>query len=65
MILASTSGLLSACRLVRETDKAWIINYNDKAFPKDVRISKDNPRQKLFENVDDALDFVDNSSRCR
>ena len=58
MILASTSGMMSACRLVRETPKAWIINYNDKAFPKDVRISKDNPRQRLFATVDEAFEYM-------
>ncbi len=40
MILVSPNGMMCACRLVKETDKAWIINYNDKAYPKDVRVPK-------------------------
>lgn len=57
MILASKSGLMIACSLVKETDKAWTVNYKDKAFPNDVRVSKDG-RRKLFDNVDDALEWI-------
>jgi hypothetical protein len=59
MILASQSGMMIACRLIKETDKAWIINYNDKAYPKDVRVPKLSNR-KLFNNVDEALEWMDN-----
>jgi len=57
MILASTSGMMIACRLVKETDKAWTVNYNDKAYPNDVRVAKSGNR-KLFTNVDDALEWI-------
>ena len=58
MILASESGMMIACRLVKESDKAWTVNYNDKAYPNDVRVSKDGRRQ-LFTSVDDALEWLD------
>ena len=57
MILVSKGGMMSACRLVRETKKAWIINYNDKAYPDDVRINKLGDRQ-LFESVDEAFNWL-------
>lgn len=57
MILASKSGLMIACRLVKESDKAWTVNYNDKAFPNNVRVLKLGNR-KLFDNVDDALEWI-------
>ena len=57
MILASQSGMMIACRLVKETEKAWVVNYNDKAYPKDVRVQKSGNR-KLFSNVDDALEWI-------
>lgn len=58
MILASEGGMMIACRLVRETDKAWIVNYNDKAYPKDVRVPKLGRRQ-LFKTVDEAVEWLD------
>ena len=57
MILASRTGLMIACSLVKETDKAWTVSYNDVAYPKDVRVPKDG-RRKLFSNVDDALEWI-------
>lgn len=57
MILASEGGMIIACSLVRETKKAWIVNYNDKAYPDDVRVPKDSRRQ-LFENVDEAFKWL-------
>jgi len=57
MILASRSGLLCACRLVKDNPKSWVINYNDKAFPKDQRIPKDGNRM-LFDTVDKALEWI-------
>ena len=61
MILVSTSGLMIACKLVRETDKEWIVNYCDKAFPGEKRIRKYGSR-KLFSNVEDALEWLDSWS---
>jgi hypothetical protein len=57
MILASQSGMMIACRLVKESDKAWTVNYNDKAYPKNVRVPKSGNRQ-VFKSVDDALDWM-------
>ena len=57
MILASESGMMIACRLVKETKKAWIVNYNDKAYPKDVRVPKEGNRQ-LFASVDEVFDWL-------
>ena len=59
MILANRSGMMIACKLVRETPKAWIVNYNDKAYPDDVRVDKNSPTRKLFDSVDEALEFID------
>lgn len=57
MILVSPSGMMIACSLVKESDKAWTVNYNDKAYPKDVRVPKDGDRQ-LFTSVDDAFKWL-------
>lgn len=53
-ILASPNGNLAVCTLVKKTAKAWYINYNDKAFPKDQRIPFDGERQ-LFDTVAQAM----------
>lgn len=55
--LVSPSGMMIGCKLVRETKKAWIVNYCDKAYPGDKRIPKDGERQ-LFDNVDDAFKYL-------
>lgn len=60
MILASPNGMMASCLLVRETNKAWIINYNDKAFPNDQRVPKDGQRQ-VFKTVDEALFWMENA----
>lgn len=48
---------MSACAIVRETKKAWIINYRDKAYPRDVRVPKDSDRQ-VFETVEEAYNWL-------
>lgn len=53
MILVSPNGNMCACTLVKKTEKAWYINYNDKAFPKDQRIPYDGDRQ-VFDTVEQA-----------
>ena len=57
MILVSPSGMMIACSLVKESNKAWTVNYNDKAYPNNVRVPKDGDRQ-LFTNVDDAFKWL-------
>jgi len=57
MILASPSGMLTACLLIRETPKAWYVDYRDQKYPGEKRIPKDGVRQ-LFTNVDDALHWM-------
>lgn len=59
MILANRSGMMIACKLIRETPKAWVVNYNDKAYPNDVRVDKNSVTRKLFTSVDEALEFID------
>lgn len=56
-ILASESGMLVACTLIRETKGAWIVNYKDKKYPNDVRVPKNGPRQ-LFNSVDEAFGWL-------
>lgn len=53
MILATKSGWLIAVQLVRETPKAHIVKATDEW--KERRIPKDDPNQKLFDSVDDAM----------
>lgn len=50
MILANRSGMMIACKLVRETPKA---------YPDDVRVDKSSTTRKLFASVDEALEFID------
>jgi hypothetical protein len=57
MILVSMSGLMCACKLVKDNPKSWVINYNDKAYPNDVRIKKDGTRM-VFNTVDEALEWL-------
>lgn len=57
MILASQNGNLTACKLIRETPKAWIVDYCDQKYPGEKRISKDGERQ-CFNTVDEALEWM-------
>lgn len=56
MILASAGGLMCAVTIIRETDKAWIIQYHGEK-KKESRVLKSSGR-KMFENVDDALAWI-------
>jgi len=58
MILVSTSGMMCACRLVKESPKAWTINYNDKAFPNNVRVPKNSLTRTLVADVDAAFKWL-------
>jgi hypothetical protein len=56
MILASKSGLLCACKVVGETNKAWLVQYAGEKG-KETRVLKSSGR-KMFDNVDDALEWI-------
>ena len=58
MIAVSTSGMMCACRLVKESDKAWTINYMDKAFPKDVRVPKNSLTRTVVADVEAAFKWL-------
>jgi len=56
MILASRNGLMCAVTLLRETPKAWVIQYvGEKKH--ETRIPKSSGRV-LFDNVDEALNWI-------
>lgn len=58
MILASRSGLLCAVKLIRETEKAWIIQYVGEK-KKETRVPKSGDR-KMFDRVTEAEHWVIN-----
>lgn len=53
MILATQTGWLIAVDLIRETPKAQIVKASDEK--RERRVSRTDPKQKLFDSVDDAL----------
>ena len=59
MIVVNKNGMMIACKLLRENDKAWIVKYNDHLPAHDIRVPKDSGR-RLFASVDDALEWLDN-----
>lgn len=58
MILASRNGLLCAVKLIRETDKAWIIQYVGEK-KKETRVPKSGDR-KMFDRASHAEHWVIN-----
>lgn len=56
-LLASTSGMISALKSCRETDKSWYVTYYGEG-DKEVRISKTDPRRRICANMDEADAWV-------
>lgn len=56
MILASPNGLLCACKVVRETPKAWVVKYAGEGG-KETRVAKGSGR-RMFDNVRDAERWI-------
>jgi hypothetical protein len=56
-LLVSHSGLMCACRIVKDNPKSWVINYNDKAYPRDVRVPKNGDRI-VVNTVDEAYEWL-------
>jgi len=56
MILASSNGLMCAVTIIRETPKAWIIQYVGEK-KKETRVPKNAGRQ-MFTNVADAERWI-------
>lgn len=56
MILASSSGLLCACKVLRETPKAWVVAYAGERG-KETRVAKSSGR-RMFDNVRDAERWI-------
>ena len=52
-LLASTSGLISALKTFRETDKSYYVTYYGEG-DKEIRISKDDPRRRIFDTMEAA-----------
>lgn len=58
VIYATKSGWLIASTLVRETKKAYIVVHKDKPN-KEVRVSKEDKFVKLFDNCDQAMEWME------
>lgn len=56
MILASKNGLMCACKIIRETPKAWIIQYVGEK-KKETRVPKNGDRA-MFAGVAAAEDWI-------
>ena len=56
-LLASTSGMISALKAFRETAKSWYVTYYGEG-DKEIRISKTDPRRRIFDNMKDAEDWA-------
>lgn len=56
-VLASTSGMISALKTFRETAKSWYVTYHGEG-DKEVRISKTDPRRRIFDNMQAAEDWA-------
>ena len=52
-LLASTSGLIRALKTFRETDKSYYVTYYGEGG-KEIRISKDDPRRRIFDTMEAA-----------
>lgn len=57
MILASKNGLMCACKIIRETPKAWIVQYLGERT-KETRVPKDSGRE-MFSCADAAMRWMD------
>lgn len=56
MILATKSGWLILCELIKETDKTFTVKPVDSKREK--KVSKASKTQKLFNDADAAYDWV-------
>lgn len=58
MILARKSGVLIACKIVRETKTFVIVKAESDRGEIKIRKGLERPTQKLFDNVDDACAWI-------
>lgn len=58
MILAYRSGVLQAVTVVRENEKSHTVKFVGEPNKRPVRVLKDSPMQKLFDDVDDACAYI-------
>lgn len=56
MILATKSGWLILCDLIKETDKTFTVKPVDSKREK--RVSKSSKTEKLFNDADEAYDWI-------
>lgn len=56
MILATKSGWLISCKVLRETKRAHIVKYIDDS--RERRIPKGAKDRKLFDSVDSAEEWI-------
>lgn len=55
MIIARKNGALIAAKVLRESEKSTLCAVYD---GKHIRVRKDDPKQKLFDDVDAALKWI-------
>ena len=56
MILASLNGLMCAVTIVRETPKAWVVQYQGEK-KHETRVPK-NGKREMFSSVDAAMAWM-------
>ncbi|MNF74925.1 hypothetical protein D3C84_569720 [compost metagenome] len=61
MILAHYKGLLCVCKVLKEEGQKVYVKVLDEKRPKWVDLSMG--RQKLFENTDDAIDWIEEQNK--
>lgn len=58
-ILANKNGTLTAVKVVKELPSSWgVTEHPHKPGGKITRVSKNNPRQRVFDTVDAALGWI-------
>lgn len=62
-IIATKSGWLIAATILRETPKAFIVEYSDEKG-KERRINKNDHLKGVFNSVDEALEWMEEGVKC-
>lgn len=57
MILASRNGVLQAVKVIRETEKAFVVTFCGEKY-KERRVRKEDEMRKLFDDVDEACKWM-------
>ena len=65
VILAYKNGWIIAAKMTRKTTKGQFLTISDDPLKREYYVGNNEKRRKVFENTDQAIDWINEGKSCK